>query len=542
MLRLIRSLLLICCAVLVTACEGTPIAPAEIAHNVPAAISRGVVASVSPYACFVSSAMPLGAPYRYRYQKPDLHFPKSALALDGTTTTYRYRMWGASREEPVYVANCVIPATREAVQIMNRKFGVREQKPKAGEATLMGETCVTDGLCTIDGLEVNACQNGNEWPDCDTKAPEEEPVCNPYMGECGGGWSGGEGSGGGSGGGSSCTSCTPSTPTLTCPASVQRGVVFSCTVTANGSGFTAGQWRWQPDNSTTVTTPVLGPSNLFAWTGPAVVGGSVSVPLTDSTGVTNTLTGTFAVTARTWRWSSADWSFTQGTSTANCSVQEPQIGSPTLLGWHVGVGTCSGQPMRPDLTSTPRSGYTVQQVSWGPNAGIWYVTGVQFRMETESGMNPGITAGGARRLLTNYSQVQACRTNAPQHYPAGQPVYVNLWEFNERCKRHSLSAFHNGIWAHEGYGSTGTNGHESRLRMAAAQVGNDPRAVLEAEVAETEADLHGFVNSNWWAVANRLSSGADPNHTFVKNNWSGSVWVWDPSISQFTFAAITPSP
>lgn len=158
-------------------CSDLPTASTVTAPQVPvsdAAAGRPAWAADvggAPHICFTSVRTPQG-PHRYRYGRVRLHFPASALALDGATTLYRYRVQGPG-EDPVVVANCRIPRTVEAVEIMDRRLRVadrRRWRPRDEQA---------DGTSTIQSCPSSGCIL--------------EPIyVSPYYP---GGWGGGGGGG-----------------------------------------------------------------------------------------------------------------------------------------------------------------------------------------------------------------------------------------------------------------------------------------------------------------------------------------------------------
>jgi len=82
-------------------------------------------------------------PQPYAHGRLALRFPTAALAPDGSTQLYRYRLMkeGApAGAEPLAAANCRIPNTTEAVEFMDRRLGrTRTQSVKTpSPATPMG--------------------------------------------------------------------------------------------------------------------------------------------------------------------------------------------------------------------------------------------------------------------------------------------------------------------------------------------------------------------------------------------------------------------
>ena len=111
-----------------------------------------------PHVCFTSVAT--GGTPAYRYGRISLHFPAPALATDGATHLYIYGGRNSSGAV-VFIAECAIPATRLAVEWMDRRFGVVDQTgnplqvrqaPRPGGTSTMG--CVIDGQCGLEEITV----------------------------------------------------------------------------------------------------------------------------------------------------------------------------------------------------------------------------------------------------------------------------------------------------------------------------------------------------------------------------------------------------
>lgn len=102
-----------------------------------------------------------GGPYRYRYGRASVQFPRREVAPGGETTLFRV-IGRPAGGEPVFAAACVIPATDAAAARMYRFFGLAD----AGATTLaapdgtMARQCTwVNGACVFEpiGDPVSPC-------------------------------------------------------------------------------------------------------------------------------------------------------------------------------------------------------------------------------------------------------------------------------------------------------------------------------------------------------------------------------------------------
>ena len=163
-----------------------------------AARLRGAEAVRFPCAWSVRSE---GGPHRYRYGRAAVAVPRAALAPDGATAEYRYIVQ-APGADPVYVARCVVPATRAAVEHLDRRFGVVRATTASTTGDAVARGCVSDGECILEPITVQPCAGPAPGP------TESAPDCGGGGGGDPGWWTGGGGpyepppdDGGGGGGG-----------------------------------------------------------------------------------------------------------------------------------------------------------------------------------------------------------------------------------------------------------------------------------------------------------------------------------------------------
>lgn len=189
--------------------------------------------TLTPYMCTITQTGPRGTWVR----QEALNIPVALHAADGRSMEYRYR-----RQTPggtvTHAADCVIPRTMGALEHMNQRFRVPPElgTPKAyahaeNEFTIQG--CVSDGLCILEPIVVEAPVEEEEQ--------KEEDGGSPHPGTGGGG-----DPGAGGGGGSSYF-----LPALS-DDGIQNPVLPDCTKTQTGAwqkAYCAGA----PANGTTLT-------------------------------------------------------------------------------------------------------------------------------------------------------------------------------------------------------------------------------------------------------------------------------------------------
>jgi hypothetical protein len=130
-----------------------------------------------------------------------VEFAEGELARDGSSMTYRYR--GVTEGGTLKrTADCIVPATDQAVERLNRLFDVpreakvRRTRPGGGTVEIQG--CVeSEGGCTLDGIVVTAPpREAEKQVDCGAT----DPYCSGSGTGGDGGWSEGGGGGGDTGG------------------------------------------------------------------------------------------------------------------------------------------------------------------------------------------------------------------------------------------------------------------------------------------------------------------------------------------------------
>jgi len=456
----------------------------------------------SPHGCFVSVAARDGAiPYLYR--RIPLRLPTGVQTKDGAVTAFRYR--GVRPDGRVLaVLNCVIPATDRAREAVARRFGVPDGPEKDG---VVIQGCVTENSrenpCPIDPIVVIAPPAEEPCSNCNEPVPPPPPS-------------------GGGGGTGPCSSCGPAAPTLSCTSGVPRGGTGQCTVsTGDGSIPEVVGWEFT-DGVSTVTQY----TSAARWRGTAVQSGTVTAALADG----NRLQANFGVADRGWKWATHATS-EYGDGTATCLNHTPSFGPGNANGLNLpmdnGASDCTtGQRMiQPDSYAPAGDGFTVGTVSGGPNEGLHYVKTARLYLRRKSAYNQGMWPSAAGVALRDEQQ-SACGD------------WTN-WHGFMRCMGADPDGYIAGVRAHEGYGTTGHNGHFSAAYDAVADPSNDPMIFFDQRVGPNTLDLGAFVTNTRNGfypraqrsdIATRDISGGG---TVVTGNWSGTYYGWSPPEGKF---------
>jgi hypothetical protein len=102
-------------------------------------------------------------------------FPAGAIPENGGVVEFRLREY-VSGDVIVRTADCVIPASPAAVQIIKQRLGISEPAPPPVTAGRPGGDDIgimSDEPIEMDPIDVPVCRYGGEYPHCDPP-PEEE--------------------------------------------------------------------------------------------------------------------------------------------------------------------------------------------------------------------------------------------------------------------------------------------------------------------------------------------------------------------------------
>lgn len=324
------------------------------------------------------------------------------------------------------------------------------------------------------------------------------------------------------------TRATP--PAIECD-TVMRGVSTTCLVrpevlSALDSANAITDWKFSgvlPDGS---PTSIQGPSWVNEWSGSAVLSGNVEA-LGWSGSDSIPLHGALVVNDREgadWQWTMEDWGFEHDSAMVGCPIPHWNKFGPsdtTVLGVNLRKASCAPNSVEPIVANQSGDpGFTGAQVpSGGPNGGLWYVIAADYFMDRGSLINPSILPGYPPDVLGKKDS-----KNCPDSLRTGpnDAAVVNFYQYNTQCQSLNLQALYDGIHRHEGYG---TNGHEVRRRLGAANPANYPAAAAERIVSADSANLDLRVRLAVDLVDVVITEEADRLHILVNANFSTSVFA-----------------
>jgi len=314
----------------------------------------------------------------------------------------------------------------------------------------------------------------------------------------------------------------PPSASLNCGGAVSWGGTVTCQLSVSaGWSYTVNQWRF-----TSGPVSVVGPTTGTSWEGSVVVSGEVRVELALA-GNDTVVTASVEVTRRpNWRWSSADWSFSQGTAPLPTGpIGDVVVGSTLIAGWNCTPPDCVRGFILPDIPGGESGGYTTTSVQGnGPNGGVHYVTSADFQSSRASNLHPNLKGGQTWQL----SPSQQAQCNGAQ---------ALTWLAANACLGNSVaSAWLAAAWEHEGFGYSG-DGHQAHMQAAAATLGNDPEAQLEPLVGQDAQELAMLISIRLALAGNNIiNSHNEPS----SNHPGGSVWAWHPTSLQFVVVSFGP--
>ena len=401
------------------------------------------------------------------------------------------------------------------------------------------------GLWELDPIEATACQESYlVWdpateqcvcpnpgedpeayctPDPVDPDPEEDPECDisdPTYPDCDGG-SGGGGSGGSSGI-ELDLSCAPGT--------LKRAAQpVDCSASATGGPLLIVDWRFVAASGTGLPD-VPHPQSTNPWSGTVVISGTVTVRAQDGMDTTSTSAAVTVNPRDTGIWTDSYWasriSFVPGQGNPNCKPHRVTPGD--TVGWTGSLrkkDLCAGQEI--ELGTAGTSGYVLEEVTAGPNQSYWYVTSVDYFMESTSVVNPGLEAAGPAFSLTDPAQAQEVRDSLG--LPAGAPVTINLHQFNASVKGINMAALIQDVYDHE-------EQHYLQARAELLKPGGNIYIEMEKIVEQSQYMAVARANDIYIDINNRMRLAAETQPT---GNVSMQVWVWDEVQDRFVQVTIS---
>src|SRR5688500_13357601 len=190
--------------------------------------------------------------------------------------------------------------------------------------------------------------------------------------------------------------------------SVIRGQQTTCQIPMTVDAVTGWQFTGPILPGLNDSVRIASSSTASAWTGTAVLSGTVSAFVTIG-GVSDTLHGSLAVAGRTdpaWRWDNGSkWTFQQD-GPVLCGYAAFVVPGATLLGVNRRTSTCvpsEQSSIEPSviLPASADSGFTMASLRARPNDALWFVTAAHYYMHRSSDMNPFIRPGGPADTLAN---------------------------------------------------------------------------------------------------------------------------------------------
>lgn len=239
---------------------------------------------------------------------------------------------------------------------------------------------------------------------------------------------------------------------------------------------------------------------------------------------TQSAEATVEVRNRGWTWANrAESVYRDGTGTI-CYNYTPTFGRPNGANLEIGWTQCDvGHAfVQPDSHAPTGDGFAVETVASGPNQGLHFVSSASLHMLRESTYNPGLWPNAPAVQLSDtppWTQATECGASA------------NWYQFS-LCKHADADGFIAGVKAHEGWGSTGHNGHFSAAYDAVTDPANDPMIFLDQEVGEksiTQAEFIARLRDGFYpraGAADEATKDISNGGHIVTGNWSGIYWGW----------------
>lgn len=269
------------------------------------------------------------------------------------------------------------------------------------------------------------------------------------------------------------------TATVRCSSNVVRGTTGGCEleVPAHILDYVV-RWTFRGDSLSVDLN-----ANTPSWQGTLIESGRVKVEFV-AMGRATTAISDIVVRPRTA--SGWEWGVGQGITIDQGGMSWPGIsdgmghvcrpGQACPLGLFPG-----GWLVQPNSGIAPGNGYTIAEVTSGPNEGGWYVSNVSMNLHMVSLINPDLLPGGPLRTASGV-HASACGSSAPD-------TMVTTVEYNEDCRGIDMAPVAAWAGAHEAIHMANAVGYVQADRRW------DPRAVVANEISTTSSELSDHINT-----------------------------------------------
>jgi hypothetical protein len=189
----------------------------------------------------------------------------------------------------------------------------------------------------------------------------------------------------------------------------------------------------------------------------------------------------------------------------------------------------------PDLSRGETGGYAVARASSGPNEGFWYLSASNFTILRGSNFNPEMQPGAPTRFALTAQEAAACPSVPVGASGSGE---ANWYTFNVACKSIPVPAILEAVRLHEGYGSNGTNGHQSQGELAAVEDRSNLPKLIEGLYQRDEAALRQRVLRTYNSAESRIAraGGQEPTSNYPRT----TVWMWSYNRNRFQAKSFGP--
>lgn len=312
-----------------------------------------------------------------------------------------------------------------------------------------------------------------------------------YWMECESGSGGGGGGGGGGGSQTYSVSCS----------SVVRGETVHCLVVPD-THVDSVSWTFNGSGYLNQNQKTIDPE----WVGTGVIAGIVYAALYIGGSADTTVVGSINVIDRSWPWLQ-NVSYHQGAASPWFDGVEP-LETLNAVGWNCELtlgcpADIGSRVFFPQASSG--AGYSVAEVTSGPNDGVWYVDSANFEMHLGSNVNPYLLPSSTPLFTVGAT------------YPCVPYMSISIYDYNVTCKGVLVDSLVAVTWRHED-----RHGNMS-LAMAVTE---NPRQRIEGVWSSTLSGLQSNVmtvlDQTEFAIGLPTAIAGDDGVV----RWRGDLWWW----------------